>query len=64
MMILFGILGGSLAVNNTVPIFTDGNRNPWWGIDHAISANVCIGLGVLFMIIGFFLRKRDHANTS
>lgn len=64
MFILFGIIGGTLAANNTIPIFTDGGRNPWWNLDHAVSANICIGLGVLFMIIGFFMRKRNVANTS
>ena len=62
--LLFGIIGGTLAVNNVIPIFTDGNRNPFWNISHYVSANICIAVGVIFIISGFVMRKNDVANMS
>lgn len=56
-ILLAGILGGTFATHNTIPFLTDGYRNPTWNLNHDISANICIGLGVLMLIIGFIMRR-------
>jgi len=56
-IIMAGILGGTFATNNTIPFFTDGYRNPTWNLNHDVSANICIGVGLLFLIIGFIMRR-------
>jgi uncharacterized membrane protein YozB (DUF420 family) len=62
--ILSGIIGGILSSNNYIPFLTDGSNNIKVDIDHALSANICIVIGVLLLIGGFFLRKGDFNNTS
>ena len=56
-IILAGILGGTFATNNTMPFLTDGYSNPTWNLNHEISSYITMGLGVLFLIIGFILRR-------
>jgi preprotein translocase subunit Sec61beta len=43
---------------------TDGENNIKVEVDHALSANICIVVGVLLVIAGFFLRKGDFNNTA
>ena len=64
LFILFGIIGSTLSVNNVIPIFTDGNRNPYWNLSHYVSANISIAVGLIFIISGFVMRKSEVANTS
>ena len=53
-----------MSVNNVFPVFTDGNRNPYWNLSHYVSANISILFGIIFVIAGFMMRKSDVANTS
>jgi hypothetical protein len=64
LFLLFGIIGSTLAVNNVIPIFTDGYRNPYWNINHYVSANICIAVSIIFMMAGLAMRRSDVANTS
>ena len=63
-MIMGGILGGTLATNNIIPILTDGYRNLTWDLNHTISANICIGVGFLLLFGGFIMRRADFHDTS
>ena len=56
-ILLAGILGGTFATNNTIPFLTDGYRNPTWNLNHDLSSYITMGLGLLFLIIGFILRR-------
>lgn len=56
-ILMAGILGGTLATKNTLPFFTDGYRNPTWNLNHEISAYITMGVGVLLLIIGFIMRR-------
>jgi uncharacterized membrane protein YedE/YeeE len=62
--ILSGIIGGILSSNNYIPFLTDGENNIKVEVDHALSANICIVVGVLLVIAGLFLRKGDFNNTA
>jgi uncharacterized membrane protein YedE/YeeE len=62
--ILSGIIGGILSANNSIPFLTDGENNIKINIDHALTANICIVIGVILVIVGFFLRKGDFNDTS
>ena len=59
LVILFGVLGGSLAAGNTIPFLTDGTRNPNWYYDHTWSSNISIIVGGVFLIVGFLMRKSN-----
>jgi hypothetical protein len=63
-IILAGILGGTFATNNTLPFLTDGYRNPTWNLNHDISSYITMGLGVLFLIIGFILRRSEFTDMK
>lgn len=63
-IILGGILGGTLSTNNTIPFLTDGYRNPTWNLNHDISANISIGVGVLFLIIGLIMRRTEFSDMK
>jgi hypothetical protein len=63
-ILLAGILGGTFATHNTIPFLTDGYRNPTWNLNHFISSNICIGVGVLFLIIGFIMRRSEFSDMK
>jgi uncharacterized membrane protein YedE/YeeE len=58
-ILMAGILGGTFATSNTIPFFTDGYRNPTWNMNHDLSAYISMGVGVLFLIIGFAMRSSE-----
>lgn len=62
-ILLAGILGATLATNNTVPFLTDGFNNPSWDLNHNVSGNISIAIGFLFLIIGFLMKRRDFNDT-
>ena len=63
-ILLAGILGGTFATNNTLPFLTDGYRNPTWNLNHDLSSYITMGLGVLFLIIGFILRRSEFSDMK
>ena len=58
------ILGGTLATSNFIPILSDGYRNLKWNFNHEISANICIGVGVILLILGFIMRRAEFNDMS
>jgi len=40
-----------------MPILSDGSQNPAWDFNHEISSNLCIGVGVVMLILGFAMRR-------
>lgn len=58
-ILLAAILGGTFSTNNTIPFLTDGYKNPTWNLNHDISSFISMGVGVLFLIIGFILRRSE-----
>lgn len=62
--LLSGIIGGILSANNYIPFLTDGNNNIKWDMDHSLSANISIVIGIVLLIGGFILRKGDFNNTA
>ena len=63
-ILLAGILGGTLATNNTLAFLTDGYRNLTWNLNHDLAAWISMGVGVLLLIIGFIMRRGDFSDTK
>ncbi len=63
-ILLAGILGGTLSTNNNIPFLTDGYRNLTWNLNHHLASWISMGVGVLLLIIGFVMRRSDFADTK